>query len=202
MIFDVDEIRRIKAGRKTQHRRPIVHDKECFFKPGRAYTVESSTQRAATFKITIKAVERSRLDAMTLNDLRREGFHTGGLKRANEEFMEHWRSKHLKRLHDPSTPVWVLSFVLGDQTDRPRYLAARWSPHQGDYVESTARAMKASAEEVSESTQGRFAANSALAYEIVLGERRSGLQAALRSAKSKGAKNGELRTIQHNFRTI
>lgn len=196
MIFGPDELRRIKAGRKTQHRRPIVHDRECFYKPGRAYKVSSSTHRAATFQITITGVDRSRLDAMTLRDARREGFRT------TADFMEHWRDKHLARLCAPDTPIWVLSFVLGDQTDRPRFLAARPGPPHGDYVDSTARALKESAEEVSEAAQGRYAANAALEREIILGERRSGLQAALRAARAKGAQNGELRLIEQQRRAI
>ena len=54
-------------------------------------------------------------------------------------------------------PVWVLRFERGDLSDTPRLLAAKWSPTSGDYVTSPTRGMQSADEEVSATTQTKYA---------------------------------------------
>jgi hypothetical protein len=147
MIFKPDMVDLIKQGKKRQERRETCH-----VRPGRSYGVQAGRQ-PATVRITVITVAQQQLGAVTLKDARREGF------RSTQEFRDYWRSTH-KGYLDPDQQVWVISFILGDHTDQPRLLAARPGAPHGDYVHTSARAMRGEPEAIPASLQATYAKES------------------------------------------
>ena len=142
MIIPTDLLNLIKAGKKTMHRTP-TRDNEptCRYQAGRAYAVQPSAGQPADIKITIIDQPRqARLGDITAHEARREGY------RHQREYLDAWRTRHGHL--DLDQPVWVLAFVLGDQTDTPRLLAANPGGQRNDYVTQPARAMKGEPEAI------------------------------------------------------
>jgi hypothetical protein len=201
VIFRIDDIRRIRQGIKTQDRRPITGEKECAWKLNRAYKAQAS-HRAATLEITMIGIERSTLEAMTLRDAKREGFRT------SDEYRAHWSELHGK--WNPKTRVWVLSFVAGDHTDRPRLLAARPGPPHGDYVTEPARALTGSAEEVDKGTQAVYSQRGLeglqMAHSGVLSSQCDRLRAAIAGirefAPNPSVVDGQLRGLERQLASL
>jgi hypothetical protein len=147
MIFRPEMVDLIKQGKKRQERRETCH-----VQPGRSYAVQAGRQ-PATARITIITVAQQQLGAVTLKDARREGF------RNTQEFRDYWRTTH-KGYLDPDRYIWVITFILGDHTDQPRLLAARPGAPYGDYVTTSARAMRGEPEAIPAALQVRYAMQS------------------------------------------
>ncbi len=109
-----------------------------------------------------------------------------------------------KRIID-DRPVWELRFKKGDHTDRPRLLAAHPGPPNGDYTDSTYRAMRNEAESPSEAFLARCAANSAERQGITLADRKQRLESVIREIRRHGkdpATNRKLREAERRIRQL
>src|ERR1700680_4225432 len=99
MIFRPELARLIAQGKKTQTRRHVkAGESKCRYVEGRAYVVQTGRGKPGHGQITITGVRRERVDAITLQDARREGVR--------------------------DALVWVISFERGDTRDVPRLLRA------------------------------------------------------------------------------
>src|ERR1700680_1352858 len=117
MIFRPELARLIAQGKKTQTRRHVkAGESKCRYVEGRAYVVQTGRGKPGHGQITITGVRRERVDAITLQDARREGFRT------TSEFLAYWDQLHGEGLRDAL--VWVISFERGDTRDVPRLLRA------------------------------------------------------------------------------
>ena len=145
MVFTPEAVRRIAQGKQTMTRR-LVKSSSCPQKVGRVYQAQPGWARKGIHHITITDVCRERLGDISLPDARREGFRT------RADFFEDWAKQ---RTLDHDEMVWVISFVLGDQADRPRLLAKRPAAPDGDYVREPYRAMRNEPEAVSAQEQER-----------------------------------------------
>jgi hypothetical protein len=163
LIFHPKMAQKVKAGLKTQTRRK-VNENECRYRAGRVYSIQTGRGKPASGHITITEVRQEQLGDITLRDARREGFRT------TADFKAYWLELHGKWQQEQ--PVWVISFVLGDQTDRPRLLAARFDPHHGDYVDFLSRALSGSSEEVAEPILKVYAKEGEARYAYMLSEQR------------------------------
>lgn len=148
MIFKPELVRLIHQGKKTMTRRPAKpepgstwYEGGCKIKPGRVYGAQPGRAKPAALRVTVTDVHLERLGDISLDDARREGFKT------REEFFAYWEQLYGRVNLD--LQVWVVEFVKGDVTDRPRLLAARPGAPHGDYVEDPARAMRGEPEAVS-----------------------------------------------------
>lgn len=148
MIFRPDQAKLILQAKKTQTRRRKGDRNVCRFEAWKPYAVQPGRGKTAVCKITITDVREERLGDLTLKDARREGFATCA------EFFEDWR-QHYGRIDDDER-VWVVSFLLGDRTDTPRFLAARPGPPHGDYVTEPALAAQGEGEPVSDYELSQF----------------------------------------------
>ncbi len=147
MILSPDLVKLVRSGRKTQHRTP--HEPP--MKPKRCYAVQTAKGKPAVLHITITDVRGpERLETIDFQGARKEGFRTV------EDFRTHWIALHAR--WNPLELVWVISFELGDTTDRPRLLKARAGGSQ--YTSIPALALQGAGEEVSEPNQGRYALES------------------------------------------
>lgn len=139
MIFTEEHVALVQQGRKTQTRRVVKPgEKECRYKPGKAYAAQPGRGKPASLRITIVAVRREKLGAISEKDAKREGYRTV------YEFKQTW-----KELHGTWTPdldVWVITFVAGDRTEKPRFLAAKLGTRRGDYVDTPAGAARGEGE--------------------------------------------------------
>lgn len=120
MIFRQQLVRAILAGRKTVTRRmQKPGERDCRYRPGRAYAVQPGRTKAAVARILIVDARLEQLAALTYQDARREGFDT------QRDFFDYWLELHGHV--DPDQPVWRLSFQL--QADTPRFLTPAARPH-------------------------------------------------------------------------
>ncbi len=126
MIFQPDAIEAIKAHRKTVTRRPITHHPEfgfeqpCRYKVGTSYSLQPGRGQKGVSRLTVTAVRRERLGAITKDDIKREGFVIA------EQFWSRWEKLHGKP--DKDADVWVITFVAGEHEvgpERPHLLAAK-----------------------------------------------------------------------------
>jgi hypothetical protein len=112
MIVRPDQLEAIRAGKKTRIRFWVAKgERECTLKPNRVYGVRSSWNEPANLHVTVTQVRREPLGQATHRDAKREGHRTV------QELHAEW-DRELDR------EMWVILFVLGDQTDRPRLLRA------------------------------------------------------------------------------
>ena len=137
MWFKPDAAKLIKAGRKTQERRPAHTNPPIV---GKRVGIKTSREKPVDTYITITDLRLERLGDLTFKDARKEGFRT------TQDFREHWIEEHGE--HDADQLVHVISFELGDLTDTPRLLAKRPGPGH-DYVTSASQAQNSTGEEVS-----------------------------------------------------
>lgn len=105
LVIDRDLIRKIRDGRKVEHRIPVRKGKvapvkACHYGEGRAYDIRPDLRAEPTIRVQIAAVSRQRLIDMTDQDAKREGFH------ALEEFQTEWMLRHEKAWI--SRREWVL----------------------------------------------------------------------------------------------
>lgn len=132
MIFKPELITEIRAGRKTQTRRPVkAGEKTCRYTPGHVYSVQPGRGMRGEVQITVLAVRQERVGDISAGDARREGF---GHVRA---FLAYWRDLYGEDA-DLQQSVWVISFALGDRRDIPRLLRAgapKWDPRSEHRVE-------------------------------------------------------------------
>lgn len=148
MIFRTELAKLIVQQRKSQTRR-VVTSTTCRYEIGKSYAVQPGRGKPAICRITITDIRQERLGQITLRDAKREGFVT------TQEFFDYWAE--LYGGVDREQRVWVISFVIGDQTDRPRLLAARPGPPHGDYTHEPRLAARAEPEPVSDRDLQRFA---------------------------------------------
>ena len=149
MIFKPELAKKVSAGAKTVTRRIIKDgERECRYKPNRVYALQSGRGKPSIGQITVMDVCKQRLGEITYKDARKEGFRT------TDEFRAYWTTLH--GIYDQDQFVWVISFVKGDVTDRPRLLNARPGPPSGDYTDNPARAIRHEAEAVSATSIATF----------------------------------------------
>lgn len=197
MIFSSEMAKLILAGRKSQTRR-VVKDSElqCRYVPGRSYALQGKRWKADQPRITVLEVRPEQLGQISLRDVRREGFRT------TEEFKAYWVKLH-KRF-DSEQLVWVISFVLGDQTDTPRLLAARPGAPHGDYVQNPVRALVGTAEEVSAPIQARYSreASERLSEAARRRRRLASVLAELATLAPTPQQKKRLRSIEHQIKAL
>jgi hypothetical protein len=134
----------ILAGKKREDWRET-----CRVREGRSYALKAG--RVTRGKITITRIEaRVELGSMTLRQAKRSGY------KSTSEARQHWCETH-KGIYDPLLWVFVISFVVGDATDTPRLLAARPGAPHGDYVDSSARALRGEPEAIPATLQAKYA---------------------------------------------
>jgi hypothetical protein len=151
VIFTPEHVALIQQGRKTQTRRLVKPDeKECRYQVGKAPAVQPGRGKPASCRITILAVRRERLGAISEKDAKREGYRTV------YEFRGIWTQLH--GAWTPDREVWVITFVLGDRTEKPRYLARRLGSRRGDYVDSPELAARGEGQALSEGEQEQMTA--------------------------------------------
>lgn len=98
MIFRPELARQIRAGTKTQTRRPVqttttngqTRIQPCRYQPGKHYAVQPGRGQQATCRIHIDAVRTEQLGDIAYTDARAEGF------RSTDEFKTYWISIHEK----------------------------------------------------------------------------------------------------------
>lgn len=112
MILPSDAVKQILQGRRTMIRIPAVRDCPTI---GRVYPIKSREHKA-TGQITILQAHEERLGALSLREAQREGFHT--TLEARLAWITFYGSYHEDKR------VWVLSFAVGDLTDKARLLRA------------------------------------------------------------------------------
>ena len=100
---------------------------------------------------------------------------------------------------------WRIRFEKGERTellDRPRLLAARPGAPHGDYVTSSSRALRGTADEVSEQCLASYAAKSGETYGNVLAGRKKLLDGVIREIKAEGGseRNRRLRAAQRKIK--
>lgn len=150
MIFKPELAKLVMQGRKSMTRRPVKPgEKHCRYQAGKSYALQPGRGKQAAGRLTILEVRREALGAISLADARREGFRT------TQDFKDYWAAMYGR--FDALAEVWVISFVKGEQTDEPRFLAARPGAPSGDYTTNRARAMRNEGEAVSVKDQERFA---------------------------------------------
>jgi hypothetical protein len=144
MNFRPEMVDLILAGKKREDWR-----ERCRLREGRSYVLQSGCVTKDE-RITITKIEPwIELGSMTLRQAKRAGYKT------TLEARDHWREMHGS--YDPALRVFVISFTLGDHTDTPRLLAARPGAPHGDYVDSSARALKGEPEAIPATLQARYA---------------------------------------------
>jgi hypothetical protein len=178
MIFSAPLYGRVLAGRKTQHRRPVLrNDAATKHRPGMRHCVKRRQDTPAEAHIVLTDVRREPVGEITFEDARAEGFKTRAefayywlnlhdrqwakwnqerLERGEEllsdfDALERFNGQHFNR------QVWVLTFEL-DHSDRPRLLADRNA--RTDYTEQPARSLRGSAdagEAIDAATAERYA---------------------------------------------
>ncbi len=192
MILSPDLVKLVRSGRKTQHR--VLHEPP--MKPKRCYAVQTAKGKPAVLHITITDIRGpERLETIDFQGARKEGFRTV------EDFRTHWIALHAR--WNPLELVWVISFELGDLTDRPRLLKARSS---GDpYTTVPALALPNTAEEVSADVHGHYAEAGHLRYEsrMMLGlEEWRVATAKLRGMASTAKQRKRLESIEYQIVAI
>lgn len=202
MILGIEQARRIREGRKTQLRLPSQGDK-CELVKGKVYAIQTQRGKKANLHITVIEDPRlERLDAICLRDAQKEGFRT------TQHFKAWWTTRYGG--FDGRTPVWVVSFELGDTTDKPRLLAAHPGGAHGDYTTVSALALPNSAEEVSDRYQARYAKSADESRKTGLSDQRERLLAAVASIRLETARQNigtsparkRLKSIEHHLRAM
>jgi hypothetical protein len=156
MNFSHDQVDLILAGKKTEDWRD-----RCVVRPRRSYALQAAGVTRG--RITVMSVTPDViLGSMTLRQAKRAGF------KSTRDAVEHWRTTH-GGLYDPDLRVFIISFVLGDQTDTPRLLAARPGAPHGDYVDSSARALKGEPEAIPAALQARYSGEARAARQAIDG---------------------------------
>jgi hypothetical protein len=197
MIVRPDQLEAIRAGKKTRVRFWVAKgERECTYKPNRSYGVRSSWIAPADQRVTVTQVRRERLGEATHRDAKREGHRTV------QELHAEW-GRELDR------EMWVILFVLGDQTDRPRLLAARSGTSLGDYTEIPSRAMRGEPEAVPDAAQKAITAKARKRYEEgrmeSWGEQRDRLLAVIqeiRQAPASRSVNESLRGVERQVASL
>jgi uncharacterized protein YqfB (UPF0267 family) len=152
MIFFPDMAKLVLSGRKTLTvRSKGWEERECSFKPGRAYAVQLP-KRQSRQCLTVLEVRSASIGALGLRDLKRAGF------RSRTDFRTWWDEHHPRLIYGDESEVWLIGFLLGDHSDQPRLLAAQPGPQRADYVSVGAKTLVGSAEEVPASYQAKLAA--------------------------------------------
>jgi uncharacterized protein YqfB (UPF0267 family) len=178
VIFRPELARLIRAGRKTQTRRPARVEPVCRYQPGKTYAVQPGRGQFAVCRIHVTTVRKELAGEIAFADARQEGFAT------TEEFKAAWVAIHDKawlehehamldeaELDDGQVldrdvwimrrsldmfeqrhahkPVWVVSFRVHVE-EEVRLLALR---SDEIYVTSAAQAMRHEPEAVDADTQ-------------------------------------------------
>lgn len=195
MIFASEMAKLVRAGKKTQTRR-----RTCRYAPGHSYAIQSGRGKPGNGRLTVLEVRQEPLGSISLRDARREGFRT------TSEFKDYWMGLHGS--WNPYQLIYVISFVLGDHTDAPRFLAAKPGLPHGDYVQSGARALRGTNEEVSASVQRRYTLAVEKARESGEAQHRERLLAAIGAIRLEAAKQNagsaisrkRLKSVEHQLR--
>lgn len=119
MIFSIQEALAIKTGKQTLARFPVQSAK-CRYKKGRRYVIEIRGHKKPEKPSYITVTEeptQALLGDLTLREAKRMGFRT----RVEAEAI--WEVRYGS--YDSKTPVWMVSFELGDTRDKPRLLRAK-----------------------------------------------------------------------------
>jgi hypothetical protein len=116
---------------------------------GRCYVLQAAGKSYDSV-ITVTHIEEGVvLGSMTLRQAKRAGYKT--LLEARKAWLEQHGS------YDPEQRVFLVSFVLGDQTDQPRLLAASPGAPHGDYVTLGQPHLAGAGEAIPEALQARYA---------------------------------------------
>jgi hypothetical protein len=151
VIFPADMAKLVLEGRKTLTIHAKYPDEACCrWKPGSSYSIQVS-RRTSAERLTVTWVEARDLAAINIRELKRAGFKKTG------EFRERWESSHPGWVWTDESPVWLVSFLLGDHTNEPRLLAAHCGGASGDYVSTPSRALPGAGEEVPAAYQAKLA---------------------------------------------
>jgi hypothetical protein len=131
--LDIDLVLNPKLRRRMLRLPASGSPKErCPLRVGAVYNLQPRAFTKGQVVITVTNAYREPLDALTVNDARREGH--GGVQGA----LEAWRRSH--GLPKGGQLVWVVEFVRGDESewvnsDQPVYLAK----YGGDYTTNAAK---------------------------------------------------------------
>lgn len=109
MIFRPELVEAIRAGRKTETRRPVKPDQPCRYVVGRTYAVQPGRGKRGVCRIRVIDVRRERVDQIDGPAAHREGFDS------RIAFLDYWRGLYGDDA-DLSQPVWAVRFapVSGD----------------------------------------------------------------------------------------
>jgi uncharacterized protein YhfF len=88
MIFQPPLVQQIRAGKKTQTRRPAKDGEPCRYREGKSYAVQPGRGQSATCRIYVTAVRRETVGEIAFTDARAEGFPT------TDDFKTYWVSVH------------------------------------------------------------------------------------------------------------
>lgn len=196
MVLRPNVVKQILSGQRTQLRSCKIYKVEPVF-PLRCWPVRTAQGEPAACHITVVGAAEQELGEPTLRSVRRECFRT------TLDFREDWIERYKE--YDPKQRIMIISFQLGDHTDKPRLLAAKPGGPGGDYTHVPALALKGSGEEVSDGTQSAYAANAAETQAITLGEQKQRLQAALAEIRKHGpgaSTNAKLRAAERKVRKV
>lgn len=88
MIFQPPLVQQIRAGKKTQTRRPAKDGEPCRYREGKSYAVQPGRGQSATCRIHVTAVRQEIVGEIAFADARAEGFPT------TDDFKTYWVSVH------------------------------------------------------------------------------------------------------------
>jgi hypothetical protein len=186
MIFRPELANKIRAGEKTQTRRPIKPgEATCRYKVEHSYAVQTGRGKPQVARIVVTDVRQERLGDISRDDAKREGFKRKGFGDP-DTFKAYWSEMHGGI--DLDQLVWVISFEL--DRDTPRYLAPA-QPGRPDYTHDRTRALDP-AEVVDDMTLDQYAHDNQARFEAThqteIGRRnlRSSMERLKRIAKAHG----------------
>jgi len=176
----------------------IPADGECRYRVGKPYQIKAATDTTPAEHITITDVREQTLGEITKREAAREGF------KSTSAFFEAWVYEH--RSLERDQPIYVVSFIRGDQSDTPRLLAARPGGTQGDYVSSSARAARGESEAVDAQTLSSYAKEAkdgqSVARNVLWEDRRARLLVAIADVAQFATSSEQLRSFKLAERTI
>lgn len=114
MIFKPELVDLIRAGMKTETRRPVKPGQPCRYVVGRTYAVQPGRGKRGVCRIRVIDVRRERLDQIDWLTARREGFST------ERAFLDYWRG--LYGAVDLDQLVWAIRFEVTTLTEIPASL--------------------------------------------------------------------------------
>ena len=111
MIFRPELVEAIRAGRKTETRRPVKPGVGCRYAPGRTYAVQPGRGQRAVCRIEVVSARCEALGEIDEQAARREGFDS------RAAFFDYWRG--LYGSVEFGQKVWAIRFAPFPGTVKP-----------------------------------------------------------------------------------